>query len=81
MADLFILLSDRSQPADDLLPETGIGREWERLLATAFISSHQFGTRSSTVVLVGRDRHVVFIERSYGPGGERGEQIRFEFDS
>lgn len=80
MADLFILLSDRSQPADDLLPETGISREWERLLATAFISSDEYGTRSSTVVLVGRDRRVVFIERSYGPGGERGEQIRFEFE-
>ncbi len=77
--DLFTSLSDRSQPADHLLPETGISREWERLLSAAFISSDGYGTRSSTVVLVGRDGRVVFAERSFGPRGDSGEEVRFEF--
>jgi uncharacterized protein with NRDE domain len=76
-ADLFALLSDRSRPADDLLPSTGIGREWERLLSSAFITSGGYGTRSSTVVLVGRDGRIVFIERSFGPGGMPGTEARF----
>ena len=76
-ADLFALLSDRSRPADHLLPSTGIGREWERLLSSAFIASDGYGTRSSTVVLVGRDGRIVFIERSFGPGGTPGTEARF----
>jgi uncharacterized protein with NRDE domain len=79
IAELFTLLSDRSQAADHLLPETGISYEWERLLSAAFISSEEYGTRSSTVVLVGRDGRVVFTEQSFGPRGKTGEQVRFEF--
>jgi len=77
-ADLFTLLSDRGRPADGLLPSTGVGREWERLLSSAFIASEDYGTRSSTVVLVGRDGSIVFVERSFGPGGASGREARFE---
>jgi uncharacterized protein with NRDE domain len=77
-ADLFTLLSDRNRPADDLLPSTGVGREWERLLSSAFIASDDYGTRSSTVVLVGRDGGIIFIERTFGPRGALGAQARFE---
>jgi uncharacterized protein with NRDE domain len=74
---LFSLLSDRSRAADDLLPSTGIGRDWERLLSSAFIATDQYGTRSSTVVLAGRDGSVLFIERSFGAGGVPGSEARF----
>jgi len=76
---LFALLSDRSQPADEELPRTGIGLEWERLLSSAFVVSSRYGTRSSTVVLVGRDGGIVFEERSFGPGGTSTGQGRFSF--
>jgi len=76
---LFALLSDRNQPPDDLLPRTGVGTEWERLLSSAFIASSDYGTRSSTVVLVGRDGVVVFAERSFDPGGIPAGQGRYEF--
>jgi uncharacterized protein with NRDE domain len=79
MAELFALLSDRSRPADDRLPETGIGPEWERLLSSAFIASPGYGTRSSTVVLVGRDGRVAFTERSYGVNGAPAGEVRYEF--
>ena len=76
---LFALLSDRNQPADDQLPRTGVGQEWERLLSSAFVASSHYGTRSSTVVLVGRDGGIVFVERNFSPGGVLADQGRFIF--
>ena len=78
-ADLFELLADRHRADDDLLPATGIGREWERLLSSAFIASDDYGTRSSTVVLAGRDAGIIFIERTFGRRGEPGPEARFQF--
>jgi uncharacterized protein with NRDE domain len=80
-AELFALLSDRNQAADALLPSTGVGREWERLLSSAFIASQDYGTRSSTVVLIGRDGSMEFVERSFGPGGVPGAETRFQFQA
>jgi uncharacterized protein with NRDE domain len=76
---LFALLLDRARPADDLLPATGIGQEWERLLSSAFIVSADYGTRSSTVMLLARDGRIVFVERSFCAGGIAGAEMRFEF--
>jgi uncharacterized protein with NRDE domain len=78
---LFALLSDRRQAGDDQLPSTGVGQEWERLLSSAFIASQEYGTRSSTVVLVGRDGAAVFVERSFGREGEQQGEVRFEIVS
>jgi uncharacterized protein with NRDE domain len=61
------------------LPSTGVGPEWERLLSASFIASPEYGTRSSTVILAGRDGKVVFVERSFGSAGAPGEEVRFEF--
>jgi uncharacterized protein with NRDE domain len=77
---LLALLSDRTRPGDHLLPHTGIDEEWERLLSSAFIASETYGTRSSTVVLVGRDGKTTFVEWSFGTGGAPGEVRRFEFE-
>lgn len=79
ITDLFHLLSDRERPSDDLLPATGVGREWERLLSAAFISGDEYGSRSSSVILIGRDDYVVFVERSFGPRGEPAGEVRCEF--
>ena len=76
---LFALLSDRRQADDESLPSTGIGLDWERLLSSAFIVSAAYGTRSSTVVFVGREGRVVFVERSFGPHGAPGVETRDEF--
>ncbi|HEX5386721.1 MAG TPA: NRDE family protein [Gemmatimonadales bacterium] len=76
---LLRLLSDRHQSADHLLPTTGVGLAWERLLSSAFISSPDYGTRSSTAVLVAHDGRVSFIEQSFGPGGTPAGQAHYEF--
>ncbi|MGN6392453.1 MAG: NRDE family protein [Gemmatimonadales bacterium] len=78
MPNLFALLADPRPAADEHLPTTGIGLDWERLLSAAFIATEDYGTRSSTVVLVGRDEKVMFAERTFGPGGEVAGEMRVE---
>jgi uncharacterized protein with NRDE domain len=78
-AGLLSLLADGSRYADDLLPSTGVGLELERLLSSAFIASAEYGTRSSTVVLVGRTGGVVFLERTFGRGGMIDGEVCHEF--
>jgi len=68
--ELLGLLADREPPADADLPDTGVGLDLERLLAPACVVSPTYGTRSSTVLLVGRDGNVTFVERSLDPAGE-----------
>lgn len=49
---LFDMLYDDAPAPDDLLPETGVGLERERMLSSMFIKSPNYGTRCSTVILV-----------------------------
>lgn len=76
---MFSLLSDRRIPPDDRLPSTGIGLEWERILSTIFIESPIYGTRSSTVLLIGRNRRVRFVERVFDGKKEPWIESRFSF--
>jgi uncharacterized protein with NRDE domain len=78
---LLSLLSDRRRPADEQLPSTGIGLEWERLLSSAFIVSPHYGTRSCTVLLVDRRGDMVFVERTFGPGGEELSAISHQLST
>lgn len=61
---LFELLQDTDQPMDDLLPSTGVSLEWERILSPLFIKSKNYGTRSSTILLMS-DKEINYIERVY----------------
>ena len=76
--DLFRLLSNRDRARDDELPSTGVGPEWERVLSSAFIVSKDYGTRSSTVLLVSQTGSTTLIERSFGRGGAADSEVRFE---
>jgi uncharacterized protein with NRDE domain len=75
---LFDLLADQRQAEDHRLPSTGVSLEWERLLSAAFIVSDGYGTRSSTVVLVGRDGRILFEERTFSAGGRPGGTVSHE---
>ncbi|MGD9149021.1 MAG: NRDE family protein, partial [Desulfobacterales bacterium] len=59
------ILEDRWQPADAELPETGVGLEWEQILAPMFIISPEYGTRSSSVVLIQQSGEITFWERTF----------------
>ena len=67
---LLRLLRDRRPAPDDALPDTGIGLERERMLSSPFIVGDGYGTRCTTVVLVGRDGLVRVEECRYGRDGE-----------
>lgn len=73
---LFALLADAEPPPDDMLPDTGVGIDWERTLSPVFISSPEYGTRSSTVLLIDRQGQVQFTERTFPDGGRQ----QFFFD-
>ena len=63
--DLFTILNDTVRPPDDELPDTGVGRDFERVLSPLFITSPDYGTRSSAVILMTRNNHVTFSERTF----------------
>ena len=73
------ILYDKNKAADDMLPDTGVGIELERMLSPVFIKSEKYGTRCSTVVLVDRDNTVLFIEKSYLPEEDEFSTIEFNF--
>jgi uncharacterized protein with NRDE domain len=62
---IFAALHDPVPFADNLLPDSGIGLERERMLSPLFIENEVYGTRSSTVVLAGRNGRVTFVERVF----------------
>jgi uncharacterized protein with NRDE domain len=83
---LFGLLRNGTPAPDADLPDTGIGREWERALSPLFIASESYGTRSSSVILWEENGLVTFAERSYppgphGPNTSEDQIFRFELAS
>lgn len=75
LAPLFDALADTTVAPDALLPETGVGVALERALSPPFVAGDTYGTRCSSVVLVGAD-HCVFAERRFGPSAvSAGESI------
>jgi uncharacterized protein with NRDE domain len=80
---IFDLLLDRRPAADASLPDTGIGLERERALSPIFITAGDYGTRSSTVLLVDAGGDVEFEERTHEPGRDPGSDdggaLRYAF--
>ncbi|HUQ29391.1 MAG TPA: NRDE family protein [Usitatibacter sp.] len=76
---LFALLSDADRPADEDLPRTGVGMEWERRLGAALITGTDYGTRASTVLTLATDGKAVFEERTRGPDGGVTQIVREAF--
>ena len=69
-------LADPEPFARELLPDTGVGPERERLLSPLFIDGPVYGTRSTTVILVTREGAVTFVEKSHGSSPAA---VRFDF--
>jgi uncharacterized protein with NRDE domain len=76
---LFAILSSRHVAPNDKLPATGVGREWERLLSPIFIKSPNYGTRSSTILLLGKNKRVKFVEKVFDEKSELWLTSRFSF--
>jgi len=76
---LFEILSDDREAPDDQLPETGLSIELERAVSPVFIKSDQYGTRSSTVLLLNNKNEAIFIEKSLDTIKKQWVEKRFEF--
>ena len=75
---LFELLADERRAHDDELPRTGVSLEWERVLSSAFIRTADYGTRSSTVVLLHANGQALFEERAFDADGSQTHRRRYE---
>jgi uncharacterized protein with NRDE domain len=84
VADGLDALADRTPAPEHQLPHTGLPRERERQLSSAFIHiagdgvQTAYGTRCSTVVVVercGRQRCVHIMERSFDVTGEVAGEV------
>jgi uncharacterized protein with NRDE domain len=69
-AQLCDLLLDRSVPPDAELPDTGVGLELERMLAPSFIVTPDYGTRSTTALVIRPSGAVDMYEKNYGRDGQ-----------
>ncbi|HLE01272.1 MAG TPA: NRDE family protein [Bdellovibrionota bacterium] len=78
VGSLLELLRDDVRPADSALPKTGLTLQEERMVSPIYICSPSYGTVSSTVILMGEDLRVRFVEVTYGPDGEDGVK-RYDF--
>lgn len=62
---IFEILHDSSRPDESELPDTGIGREWEKKLGPIFITSDIYGTRSSALLTIAENGKITLSERTY----------------
>ncbi len=77
---LFETLSDVEMPADESLPETGVGVAWERRLSNTLITGADYGTRCSTVVEFDARGGATFEERTRGADGSVTGSVRYAFE-
>jgi uncharacterized protein with NRDE domain len=77
-APLMALLRDETVAADEDLPRTGVSLEWERLLSAAFVRSADYGTRSSTVLVLDTEGCLRFGEITFDAQAEMVDRRSFE---
>ncbi|HKX84583.1 MAG TPA: NRDE family protein [Pyrinomonadaceae bacterium] len=62
---MFELLTDPNVAEDEELPDTGVGREKEKILSPIFIKTPIYGTRCSTVVTIDAKGNASLDERTF----------------
>ncbi|ALS77972.1 MULTISPECIES: NRDE family protein [Planococcus] len=75
LEEIFAILSDAEQAHDALLPTTGVSLDLERMLSPIFIKTPEYGTRSSTIVLITHDNTLTFAERNYENGQFKEDRL------
>lgn len=78
--NLFNILADKKPAADNLLPDTGVGAEREKVLSSNFIKTPGYGTRCSTVILINNNDEISFTERTFKHDSEQVSEVKFEFN-
>lgn len=75
-----MLLNDQRYPIE-MLPDTGLSKEAEKAVSSVFIETDDYGTRSSTLIIVDKNMKVHFAERTYIAGSKKTDQtVRKTFE-
>jgi len=78
---IFDVLKNDQPAADEQLPDTGIPKDMEKKVSPVFIKGENYGTRSSTILLIGKGGNVIFEERRFKSGTQVIDDTnRFEFE-
>ena len=78
---IFSVLRNEKKVRDELLPDTGVGLELERMLSPIFIRSATYGTRSTTLITVSENNEVYFKEITFVPAVENPvREFRFQIE-
>lgn len=75
--DIFEKLANTEKAPEHLLPNTGVGDNFERLLSSPFIISPDYGTRCSSIILSFKDGSSFMAERSFDTEGKPCHQVFF----
>jgi len=75
----FAILADTTLAADADLPDTGIPLAWERALSAAFISTKNYGTRCSTLLMRSSGNRHLFTERRFAASPADWEESTFSW--
>ena len=76
-ASVLDLLLDETQPADEELPDTGVGLDLERRLSPIFIRGERYGTRAGSLLVRHQDGALALRERRFGPNGHADGEDRW----
>jgi uncharacterized protein with NRDE domain len=79
-APLLALLRDDRPAPDAQLPQTGMSRQWERLLSSAFVRAADYGTRCSTIIRIDTRGRAYFDEWSWNSVGADIGRISLQFE-
>lgn len=79
-ANLLDRLSSVDVFPDGLLPDTGVGLDRERALSPLFIDLQEYGTRTSSVLLIEHSGMVHMFERSYDQEPPDTMALQFEIE-
>lgn len=78
---LFNILKNDHEASDAKLPQTGIPYDLEKRVSPIFIKSEDYGTRSSTILLIDKQGNVTFEERRFKDNTQQVDEAnRFEFE-
>jgi len=79
-AELFAILADRTMDGPNAL-DADLPAEWQRAVSAPFVVNERYGTRCTTVVLVGRDGRTTLHERRFDRAGVQTGASRIEFNA
>ena len=73
--DLFDLMKNTDKANTQHLPNTGISKEREKFLSSIFITSPEYGTRTTTIITQDVSGEITIHDRTYNPLGEKTLEI------